>query len=82
MEQWQALESTILPKHPESLFPRDVFNAAGWLWANAIVLTRALPFGDEQALIPFLDLANHESNAATSCAIAVKGEARLGGASE
>lgn len=73
LAQWAALEANVLPNHPDSLFPREVFNAAGWLWANAVVLTRALPFGDEQALIPFLDLANHQSNAATACSIGVVG---------
>ena len=35
----------------------------GYLWAHAIVLSRALPFGEELSLIPLLDLANHEAGA-------------------
>ena len=31
-----------------------------YLWAHAIVLSRALPFGEELHLIPLLDLANHQ----------------------
>ena len=41
------------------------------LYAHAIVLTRALPFGDELSLIPFLDLANHANGAKNSCSIGV-----------
>ena len=54
LAQWQAIETLVMPQHDPSLFPRDVFNAPGYLWAHAIVLTRALPFGDELSLIPFL----------------------------
>eukprot|EP00966_Prymnesium_polylepis_P309104 7143046-Prymnesium_polylepis.1 len=60
--QWSALEEGVFPKHPE-LFPRDTFRWEGWLWAHAVVLTRALPFGDSLSLIPFLDLANHAAGA-------------------
>lgn len=67
--QWQAIETTVMPKYDESLFPRDTFNVGGFLWAHAIVLTRALPFGDELSLIPFLDLANHQSGAPNTCSI-------------
>ena len=56
--QWQALEERVIPEHKE-LFPASVFNLQGYLYAHAIVLTRALPFGDDLSLIPFMDLANH-----------------------
>ena len=42
-----------------------------WLWAHAIVLTRALPFGNELSLIPGLDLANHELGSNNTCSIGV-----------
>jgi len=72
LEQWAAIEAQVLPQHP-ALFPRDVFNAEGYLWAHAIVLSRALPFGDELHLIPFLDLANHAAGAPNMCSIGVDG---------
>ena len=68
--QWQAIEERVIPNHPE-LFPPAVFNVAGYLYAHAIVLTRALPFGDEQSLIPFMDLANHVNGAKNTCSIGV-----------
>mmetsp|Transcript_160312 Transcript_160312/g.282878 ORF Transcript_160312/g.282878 Transcript_160312/m.282878 type:complete len:585 (+) Transcript_160312:43-1797(+) len=71
LAQWQEIEKSVLPKHPESLFPRNVFNAPGYLWAHAICLTRALPFGDELSLIPFLDLANHRAGSKNACSIGV-----------
>lgn len=71
LAQWQEIEQSVLPKHPESLFPRDVFSAPGYLWAHAICLTRALPFGDELSLIPFLDLANHRAGSKNGCSIGV-----------
>eukprot|EP00965_Chrysotila_dentata_P007277 235971-Pleurochrysis_carterae.AAC.2 len=38
----------------------DVWTEDAFFWAHAIVLTRSLPFGEDLALIPMLDLANHE----------------------
>lgn len=61
-QQWSAIEQSALLKQPEA-FPKETFTFEGYLWAHAIVLTRALPFGDSLSLIPFLDLANHESGA-------------------
>lgn len=45
----------------------------GYLWAHAIALSRALPFGEELSLIPMLDFANHEAGAPNTCSIVVKG---------
>jgi len=74
LEQWEAIETRVVPKEP-SLFPPQIFNAAGYLYAHAIVLTRALPFGDDLHLIPFLDLANHEKGAVNTCSIGVAASA-------
>eukprot|EP00746_Dinoflagellata_sp_MGD_P072719 gnl/MRDRNA2_/MRDRNA2_29496_c0_seq1.p1 gnl/MRDRNA2_/MRDRNA2_29496_c0~~gnl/MRDRNA2_/MRDRNA2_29496_c0_seq1.p1 ORF type:complete len:369 (+),score=76.10 gnl/MRDRNA2_/MRDRNA2_29496_c0_seq1:23-1108(+) len=71
LSQWAAIEANVLPNHPDDLFPREVFNAPGYLWANAIVSTRSLPFGEELTMIPFLDLANHQSGANNTCSIGV-----------
>ena len=68
--QWSLLESSVFPKQPE-LFPPEVFRFEGYLWAHAVVLTRALPFGDSLSLIPFLDLANHVAGATNMCSIAM-----------
>ena len=59
-----------MPNHP-NVFPPEVFNLQGYLYAHAIVLTRALPFGEELSLIPFLDLANHQKGASNTCSIGV-----------
>merc|ERR1719424_2316681 len=72
LEQWAAVEA-VLPAHAE-VFPRSVFNAAGYLWAHAVVLSRALPFGEELHLIPLLDLANHAAGSPHACSIGVSGE--------
>ncbi|KAL3892882.1 MAG: hypothetical protein SGPRY_014691 [Prymnesium sp.] len=69
-QQWSAIEQSALLKQPEA-FPKETFTFEGYLWAHAIVLTRALPFGDSLSLIPFLDLANHESGAKNTCSIAM-----------
>ena len=47
------------------------FDALSYVWAQGIVLSRALPFGDELALIPFLDLANHVAGSPHQCSIAM-----------
>lgn len=73
LDKWAEIEENVIPKHPE-LFPTEVFNLRGWLWANAMVLTRAFPFGSEQSLIPILDLANHVAGANTICSIGVQGD--------
>lgn len=69
-EQWEAIESRVVPNYPQ-LFPPSVFNLQGYLYAQAIVLTRALPFGDELSLLPYLDLANHQGGAKHTCSIGV-----------
>ena len=38
LDQWAALEAMVLPEHPAELFPREVFHAAGYPWAHAIVV--------------------------------------------
>ena len=70
IQQWQAIEERVVPNHP-NVFPPEVFNLQGYLYAHAIVLTRALPFGEELSLIPFLDLANHQKGASNTCSIGV-----------
>lgn len=69
LSQWAAIETDVFPHHPPELFPRNIFNAPGYLWAQAIVSTRALPFGEELSIIPFLDLANHMASANNTCSI-------------
>jgi hypothetical protein len=69
-EQWRQLEAGPFASQPE-LFPREVFRFEVYLWAHGIVLTRALPFGDDLSLIPFLDLANHQAGAQNTCSIGV-----------
>lgn len=39
--------------------------------AHALVSTRALPFGQELTMIPYLDMANHRKGATNSCGINV-----------
>lgn len=51
----------------------EQFTLEKWLWAHGIVLTRALPFGNELSLIPGLDFANHELGCKNACSIGVKG---------
>ena len=70
LEQWAAIEAGPMQAAPE-LFPPEAFNPAMYLWAHAVALSRALPFGEELSLIPFMDLANHESGAPNQCSIAV-----------
>lgn len=38
LDQWAAIEAMVLPEHPAELFPREVFHAAGYPWAHAIVV--------------------------------------------
>ena len=68
--QWEAIQERVVPNAPD-LFPPQVFNLQGYLYAHAIVLTRSLPFGDDLSLIPFLDLANHQKGATNTCSIGV-----------
>jgi len=67
--QWARIETSIASQ-PER-FPPAVFRFEGFLWANAIVLSRALPFADSLALIPMLDFANHVAGSANTCSIRV-----------
>lgn len=46
LAQWEAIAAAVAPSAP-ALLPPDACNAASFLWAHAIVLSRALPFGDE-----------------------------------
>lgn len=69
--QWEFIENSIIKPNPTH-FPAAVFRIEGFLWATAIVLSRALPFADSLALIPFLDLANHEGGAKNTCSIRVR----------
>lgn len=72
--QWEALHSRVIQPNPQ-LFPpgADIVSLEGYLWAHAIALSRALPFGEELSLIPMLDFANHEAGAPNTCSIVVKG---------
>lgn len=69
-EQWNAF-AHIRDGAPE-LFPPSVFNEANWLWAHGVVLTRALPFGNELSLIPGIDFANHVEGANNTCSIGIE----------
>lgn len=73
LAQWAQIEQ-VLPSVDGNECPPEVFNAAGYLWAHAIVLTRALPFGETLSLIPFLDLANHIAGSPNTCSIGVAGK--------
>ena len=67
-EQWNDIEAVVkeLPDLDLTSWTKE-----RWLWAHAIVLTRALPFGNELSLIPGLDLANHELGSKNTCSIGV-----------
>ena len=79
-EQWQALDASTFAADRDT-FPADAFSRERFLWAHAICLSRALPFGDELSLIPLLDLANHEAGAVNPCSIATqKADGSDGGA--
>ncbi|CAE7509670.1 SETD3 [Symbiodinium natans] len=67
LEQWSGIQEMAkdVPDLSAELTEED------WLWAHAIVLTRALPFGNELSLIPGLDLANHELGSNNTCSIGV-----------
>ena len=43
-----------------ALYPPEVFTGERYLWAHAIVLSRALPIQEESSLLPLIDLANHD----------------------
>ena len=77
LNQWRVIDEHTRASGKLELFPPEVFNAPGYLWAHAIVLTRGLPFGGEEHLIPFLDLANHKKGSKHTCSIGVKGDAGL-----
>lgn len=68
LAEWAAI---IVPALASAGLTSEVFCAEGYLWAHAIVLSRALPFGESLTLIPFLDLANHKSGATNTCSIGV-----------
>jgi hypothetical protein len=42
-------------------FPPDAHGRERYLWAHAVVLSRAMPLGEEACLVPLLDCANHEA---------------------
>jgi hypothetical protein len=72
--QWASLHPSVVAPNP-SLFPpsASAVSLDGYLWAHAIVLSRALPFGEELSLIPLLDFANHKAGAPNQCAVVVNG---------
>ena len=80
-QQWAVIEAGLVQPNPER-FPASVYRFEGLAWATAIVLSRALPFADSLALIPFLDLANHNSGSTNACSIRVSGDATDGGAAQ
>ena len=80
-QQWAVIETRLVQPNPER-FPASVYRFEGLLWATAIVLSRALPFADSLALIPFLDLANHNSGSTNACSIRVSGDGTDGGAAQ
>ena len=51
--------------HDATAFPPSTFDASQYIWAHAIVLSRALPLQapQEVALVPLIDLANHAQGA-------------------
>ncbi|OLP96648.1 Metacaspase-1 [Symbiodinium microadriaticum] len=67
LEQWSSIQAMAkdVPELSSELTEEE------WFWAHAIVLTRALPFGNELSLIPGLDLANHELGSNNTCSIGV-----------
>jgi len=67
LQQWSSIQAMAkdVPDLSSELTEEE------WLWAHAIVLTRALPFGNELSLIPGLDLANHELGSNNTCSIGV-----------
>ena len=80
-QQWAVIEAGLVQPNPDH-FPALVYRFEGFAWATAIVLSRALPFADSLALIPFLDLANHNSGSINACSIRVSGDATDGGAAQ
>jgi len=68
LEQWSII-AAVAKEVPGTLSAE--MTEEDWLWAHAIVLTRALPFGNELSLIPGLDLANHELGSNNTCSIGV-----------
>ncbi|CAK9099727.1 Actin-histidine N-methyltransferase (Endothelial differentiation inhibitory protein D10) (Protein-L-histidine N-tele-methyltransferase) (SET domain-containing protein 3) [Durusdinium trenchii] len=67
-EQWTDI-AAVVKELPE--LNSESWTKERYLWAHAIVLTRALPFGNELSLIPGLDLANHELGSKNTCSIGV-----------
>ena len=74
-EQWRGLDREALAAH----IPPALLSEEWYRWAHAIVLSRALPFGDSESLIPLLDLANHAAGAPHTCSIGVGGDGGAGG---
>eukprot|EP00913_Durusdinium_trenchii_P006982 g6567.t1 len=72
-EQWTDIAAVVkeLPELNSESWTKDRTRGSRYLWAHAIVLTRALPFGNELSLIPGLDLANHELGSKNTCSIGV-----------
>ena len=60
IDEFQGLSEDVFV-HDPATFPPSTHNAEQYLWALAVVLSRALPLEDPQevALVPLLDLANH-----------------------
>jgi len=71
--QWARLSAQVFPAWPD-LFPPKFFSEAlldDFVWTHALVLSRGLPFGDEMAMIPYLDYANHEAGSPNTCSISM-----------
>jgi hypothetical protein len=57
--EFMGLEQDVFV-HERTAFPKDVFSVDRYLWAHALILSRALPVSEELALIPILELSNHD----------------------
>jgi len=65
-EEYDLLKESVFTKYPEK-FPLDIFTYDNYLWAYGILLSRAVRLGKTDdpdmfiALVPYVDLINHNS---------------------
>eukprot|EP00897_Mesotaenium_endlicherianum_P010636 jgi/Mesen1/9600/ME000657S08867 len=60
--EYERVSQQLLAPHPE-LFPEGLITLESFMWAFGILRSRAFPplIGEDMALVPLLDLANHAS---------------------
>lgn len=82
LEEFRLAQGSFMQKFPDK-FPADAYTEHNWVWAHANLFSRAvrLAFPDEQkefvALVPYIDLFNHNPNANTYIKAVAEGTTAL-----